>query len=113
MNFVFLQKANYHAVYNYIIFFDYDYCSSAQVVDNVILILKTVLSCHAVNKQYQLIMILIDDDEYLLMKDCMFEILIFMIKHKIVLIISHSLNFSFQSCDIIIYNVLNLEQKKF
>ena len=93
MNFVFLQKANCHAVYDCIIFFNHDHHSSVQVVDNVILILKTVLSCHAVNEQCQLTMILINNNEYLLIKDCMFEISAFMIKHKVVMIISHSLSF--------------------
>ena len=47
------------------------------------------------------------------MKDCMFEISTFMIKYKIILIISYFLNFLSQSCNIIIHNVLNLEWKKF
>jgi len=54
----------------------------------------------------------IDDDKYLLMKDCVFEISAFMIKHRVVLIISCFLSFLSQSCDIIIHNVLNFEQKK-
>ena len=109
INFVFLQKANYHTIYNYIIFFDYDHCSSAQVVNDVILILKTVLSCHVINEQCQLTVTSIDDDEYLLMKNCMFEISAFMIKYRVIMIISYSLNSLSQSCDIIIHNVLNLE----
>ena len=112
MNFVFLQKANYYAVYNHIIFFDCNCCSSVQVVDDVILTLKTVLSCHTVNEQCQLTMTSINNDEYLLMKNCMFEISTFIIKHKIALIISCFLSFLSQSCNIIIHNILNLKQKK-
>ena len=48
---VFLQKANCHAIYDHVIFFDCDYHLFVQVVNNVILTLEAILSCHAINEQ--------------------------------------------------------------